>query len=49
MPDPVRHKKLYDLYQKRYEAAIEIQGKESIYEKQLIQRKLNPDDIDWDN
>ena len=43
------HKELYDLYQKRYGAAIEIQGKESIYEKQLIQRKLNPDDIDWDN
>ena len=49
MPDPVLHKELYDLYQKRYGAAIEIQGKESIYEKQLIQRKLNPDDIDWDN
>lgn len=49
MPDPVRHKELYDLYQKRYEAAIEIQGKESIYEKQLRQRKLNPNDVDWDN
>lgn len=49
MPDPVLHKELYDFYQKRYGAAIEIQGKESVYEKQLIQRKLNPDDIDWDN
>ena len=50
MPDPVLHKELYDLYQKRYGAAIEIQGKESIYEKQLIQRKLNPNDMaDWVN
>lgn len=46
MPDSFLHKELYELYQKRYEAEIEIQGKESIYEKQLRQRKLNPNDVD---